>query len=340
MTLPISHQSALSNPVLVEVWRGSEIESVHRGAACVADATGAIRAAWGDVDRPIYPRSAVKMIQVLPLLESGAADRFQLDDLEIAIACASHNGEREHARVVENWLTRIGVTCNVLECGCHQPFSEQAALDLAASHQTPTPLHNNCSGKHAGFITTALHLAIPMRDYINSSHPIQQHVTAALCEMTDFDLERAQPGIDGCGIPAYAIPLHSIARAMAKLASPSSLSVTRASGIRRIFHAMVTHPWLIGGTGRFDTEAMQMGSGEFVVKMGAEGVHVAVHPASGLGIALKIDDGTRRAADVAMGAMLQLFGFLADRTSPAHDALFNNRGEKVGVIRAVFPPRA
>jgi L-asparaginase II len=329
----------LSNPVLVEVWRGSEIESVHRGAACVVDATGVIRAAWGDVDRPIFPRSAVKMIQALPLLESGAADRFQLSDTEIALACASHNGERQHVRVVEDWLTRIGVTGDVLECGCHQPLNEKASLDLAASHQTPTPLHNNCSGKHAGFVTTALHLAIPMRDYISCDHPIQRHVTAALSEMTEYDLERAQSGIDGCGIPTYAIPLQSVARAMAKFASPSSMSAARASAIQRIFLAMVAHPWLVGGTGRFDTEAMQMGSGQFVVKMGAEGVHVAVHPASGLGFALKIDDGARRAADIAMGEMLQLFGVIAYRTSPAHDALFNGRGEKVGVMRAVFPPR-
>ena len=337
MSIDLSPQRVPLNPVLVEVWRGNEIESIHRGAACVADAAGVIRAVWGNVDHPIFPRSAVKMIQALPLLETGAADYFHLTDTEIALACASHNGERRHVQAVQDWLTRIGVTSAALECGCHQPLNEQAALELAASHQAPTALHNNCSGKHAGFVTTALHLAFPTRDYVNGLHPIQQHVTAALSEMTDYDLESARSGIDGCGIPTYAIPLRSLARAMAKFALPSSLSAGRAKAIRRIFQAMVAHPWFIGGTARFDTEAMQMNAGQFVVKMGAEGVHVAIHPASGLGVALKIDDGARRAADAAMSAILHFLGFVE---APMPNVLSNSRGEKVGIIQAVFPPSA
>src|SRR6267154_1654993 len=161
MSTVLSPQPAPPNPVLVEVWRGNEVESIHRGSACVVDATGEIRAAWGDIDRPVFPRSAVKMIQALPLLETGAADYFHLTDIEIALACASHNGEKRHVQGVQDWLTRIGATPATLECGCHQPLGEQAALDLAASHQAPTALHNNCSGKHAGFVTTAFHLGIP-----------------------------------------------------------------------------------------------------------------------------------------------------------------------------------
>jgi L-asparaginase II len=334
MPTEFSAQRPPLNPILVEAWRGNEIESVHRGAACVIDSSGAIRASWGEIDRPIFPRSAVKMIQALPLIETGAADYFHLTNTEIALACASHNGEPRHVQAVDEWLMRIGVGPAALECGCHQPLNEQAALDLAASHQLPTVLHNNCSGKHAGFVTTALHLAIPTRDYVDSRHPIQQHVSAALAEMTDYDLASARSGIDGCGIPTYAIPLRSLARAMAKFALPSSLSNRRTDAIRRIFQAMVARPWFIGGSARFDTEVMQINAGQLVVKMGAEGVHVALHPASGLGVALKIDDGARRAADAAMSAILHFLGFI---DVPAPNPILNNRGEIVGILRAIFP---
>jgi L-asparaginase II len=324
--------SVTANPILVEVRRGHTVESVHRGAVAVMDAKGRHVLLEGDVDRPIFPRSAVKMIQALPLLESGAADRFQLADSEIALACASHSGEPGHVAAVEGWLSRIGFPVEALECGSHDPFDEKSARALAAAHHLPSPLHNNCSGKHAGFLTTARHLGLAVRDYVRKSHPLQQHVTMALGEMTEFDLGDAPCGIDGCGIPAYAIPLRHLALAMAKIASPGSLTRLRAQAAGTIVRSMLAQPWLVAGSGRFDTRAIEAGGRKFVVKMGAEGVHVAIIPAKGLGVALKIDDGTRRAGDTVMAQILHFLGLIDESQVDelGRSRLINSRGELAG----------
>ena len=325
------------NPVLVEVIRGDGVESVHRGAAAIVDARGHLVAAWGEVNEPIFPRSAVKPIQALPLIETGAAAHYNLSEQEIALACASHNGESQHVVIVERWLHRLGLTPQTLECGCQTPMDEQAAVQLLAAHQRPTALHNNCSGKHAGFLTTALHLGERTEGYIQAEHPVQRRVAATLAEMSDYDVLRSPFGVDGCGIPVRSLPLSALALAMARLIFPDPASPTRTSACKRVFEAMVSYPWLIAGSGRFDTIAMQAGGGRFIVKMGAEGVHVAAIANSGLGIALKIDDGGRRAADVAMAALLKQFGALeADTALTAaflSASVMNNRGERVGEVR-------
>jgi L-asparaginase II len=214
-------------------------------------------------------------------------------------------------------------------------LNEQAAQDLLAARQSPTPLHNNCSGKHAGFLTIALHKGCSLRNYIAPSHPVQRLVTDTLSEMTEVDLERTPCGIDGCGIPVHAMPLRAIAHAMAKLAVPEALPPPRAQAARRIVAATLAEPWLVSGTGRFDARAMAAGGrARFVVKMGAEGVHAAIAPGAGLGIALKIDDGARRAAEVVMAAMLRFVGLLSDEAYGAlvAEPVRNNRGELVGKI--------
>jgi L-asparaginase II len=324
-----------ANPVLVEIHRGNGLESSHRGAAAIADSRGDIIAAWGDIDRPIFPRSAVKMIQALPLIESGAAERFRLTDEHLALACASHSGEPVHVRAVEAWLAQIGLDGNALECGTHEPFSDSAARELIAARQRPSPLHNNCSGKHAGFLTAAHHMNFPIRAYIDKSHPIQRLVTAALSEMSELDLGQTPIGIDGCGIPVHALPLRNLARAMAKFASPGKFSGSRGEAINRLYDAMHAHPLLVGGSGRFDTRAIAAGDSRFIVKMGAEGVHIGIAPKLGLGIALKIDDGARRAAELAMATLLQSLGLVdhAVATSLAVDHVSNTRGDQVGTVR-------
>lgn len=329
---------AAANPILVEVTRGDEIESVHRGSAAVVDARGRVIAQWGDIDGLIYPRSAVKPIQALPLIESGAATRFGLSDKEIALACASHNGEARHVARVERWLRHLGLTPRALECGRQIPMSEHAAAQLAATRRQPTALHNNCSGKHAGFLATARHLGEQTRGYIHAEHSVQIRVAAALAEMSGYDVMRAPCGIDGCGIPVRALPLSALARAMAGFARPDPASPTRLAACNRVYSAMTTEPWLIAGTGRFDTLAMQEGNDAFVVKMGAEGVHVAAIRGSNLGIALKIEDGSRRAADVAMAALLRHHGAFRRNALPlaafSPMPIMNNRGERVGMVRS------
>jgi L-asparaginase II len=323
------------NPTLVEVHRGNGLESSHRGAVAMADSSGNIIASWGDTVSPIFPRSAVKMIQALPLIETGAAERFRLTDEHLALACASHSGEPGHVRAVETWLTQIGLKGDALECGTHDPFDAAAAHELIAAGQHPSALHNNCSGKHAGFLTAARHLDFSIAAYVDGSHPIQRLVTSAIGEMSELNLGETPAGIDGCGIPAHALPLRNLARAMAKFASPEQLGRSRGIAAKRLLAAMTGHPWLVGGSGRFDTRAMVVSGSRFAVKMGAEGVHVAIVPGLGLGIALKIDDGARRAAELVMVTLLQSLGLVGGAAAEPFvaETLVNSRGERVGVIR-------
>lgn len=298
------------NPVMVEVTRGGVVESRHRGAAVVVGAGGGQVASWGDVDRPMFPRSAVKPFQALPLLESGAADHFQLSEEEIALACGSHGGEFEHVHTVAGWLCRIGLTPEDLACGAHPPLSEAAAVALVRKGEAPSALHNNCSGKHAGFLTTALHLGEPVTGYAGPVHPVQLRVKMVLAQISGADLGERMRGIDGCGAPAFAMPLRNLALAMARLADPGHLNRLRAAAIRRIVRAMTGQPYFVAGRGRFDTAIIHAGAGDVVVKSGAEGVHAAALPRRGLGIAVKIDDGGKRAAEAAVAALLERYGDL------------------------------
>ena len=329
-----------ANPVLVEVVRGDAVESRHRGAAAVVDAAGRLVESWGDIGRPVYARSAAKPLQALPLIESGAAARFRLTDIEIALACASHSGEAEQTLVVAAWLERLGLSPTDLECGAHMPMDEAAARAIIRNGGQPSALHNNCSGKHAGFLTAAVHLGEPTAGYIGLNHPVQQRVTAALAEMAGFDAYRAPKGVDGCGIPVIGLSLEALARGMARLGAPSSvLGEGRVAACRRIVTAMVAHPRTVAGTGRFDTIAMGAGRGAFATKTGAEGVYVVIAPGRGLGAALKIDDGASRAAEVAMAHLLDHLGLLDDAGRMGLSAylaprLRNWAGTPIGALRA------
>ncbi|MBI2236236.1 MAG: asparaginase [Magnetospirillum sp.] len=327
------------NPVLVEVVRGQHVESRHRGAAVVADAAGRVVAAWGDGERPVYPRSAVKPLQTLPLLESGAAAAFGLGAEQIALAAASHGGDPRHVAGVAAWLERLGLGPDALECGAHPPSDPAAALALVRAGEAPSPLHNNCSGKHTGFLTLACHLGVDRRGYIGRDHPVQQRVARTLFEMTGE--ETAPWATDGCGIPTFALPLHALAMAMARLADPAGLAPARRQAAGAIVAAMIAHPILVAGSGRLCTEVMQAAP-RIAVKAGAEGVFAAILPELGWGVALKIDDGAARAAEVAVLALLDRLGALggvalqrlAGRMRPP---VVNVAGKVVGELRAVLP---
>ena len=328
-----------SNPVLVEVTRGAAVESRHRGALAVVRVDGTIVAQWGDIEAPVYPRSAIKPIQALALVESGAAERFSLGAEALALACASHTGEPCHAAAVGGWLERLGLGAEALRCATQIPRDEASANAMVLAGARPTALHHTCSGKHAGMLTTALHMNEPIAGYLEPGHPVQRRVGRILAEMGGCDLTDAPLGVDGCGIPTIAMPLAAVALAVARLAAPEGLAPKRAAAARRLFAAMTDHAYMVAGRGRFDTIAMQAGGGAFAVKTGAEGVHVAAVPGKGLGIALKIDDGAGRAAEVAMAALLQHLGALDDGTraalAPYLDApVHNNAGLRVGTIRA------
>lgn len=334
---------AAKNELIVEVTRGDMVESRHRGACVVVRAAdGGTVHAWGDADRVIYPRSAIKPLQTLALIETGAAGSFGLGPGELALASASHGATPEHVGLVAGWLERIGLGPGDLECGCHEPMDKDAAKALARAGETPGPLHNNCSGKHAGFLTTAKHMGEPTKGYSKPDHPVQQRLLAMLSEMGDADLTTAPRGADGCGIPVIGMPLSAFALALARMADPKGLDEDRADASGRILRAMAANPRLVAGPRRFDTVAMEAGvkstGGTFVVKSGAEGVHGAILPALGLGVALKIDDGSKRAAEVAMAAVLDHLGVLDGAAKTAMAAfleaeVINASGAKVGVIR-------
>jgi len=335
-----------THPILVDALRGGIVESCHRGSVAIVDADGAVRSALGDIDRPIFPRSAVKVLQALPLVASGAAERLGLSDEELALACASHRGEPAHARTAASMLAKAGLDEQALECGAHWPYDEGASRALAAAGQVPAALHNNCSGKHAGFVCLGCHLAGGqgvagfLRGYVQPGHPVMREVTAALQATTGFDLSTAVYGTDGCSIPTYAIPLRNLAHAFARVASGVGLSADHARAATRLRQAVARAPFMVSGTGRFDTVVMQRLGERVFCKVGAEGVYCAALPELGLGVALKMDDGnTARAAEVAMAALLERLldldeadtVFLRARSDmPLH----NWRGLPVGSLRA------
>lgn len=292
------------SPVLVDVWRGALAESRHRGAFVVADADGRVVEARGEVERVVFARSAIKPLQALPLIETGAADAFAVAPHELALACASHGGETQHVDAVAEWLRRIGLDEGDLECGAHAPYHAPSARALYAAGREPNAMHNNCSGKHTGMLTTAVHMKEHTSDYIRREHPVQQRVERALAEMCGVDLAAAPSGIDGCGLPQLGIPLAALARGIARFGAPDGLARDRAAACRRLAAAMIAHPVMLAGTGRFCTRATQAAGGKALLKTGAEGMYVAAVPAKGLGIALKIDDGAARAAEVVMAALL------------------------------------
>ena len=302
------------NPVLAVATRGPIVESWHRGAAAIADAEGKVVSSWGDVERAIYPRSAIKPLQALAVIETGAADAFGMSNAEIALACASHNGEPMHTEAVAAWLARVGLGVEDLECGAHPPSYAPAHDALIRAGRQSTPVHNNCSGKHSGMLSAARHKREPTRGYIRPDHPVQQRWISTVGEMCGVDLSRAPMGIDGCSIPTVAIPIVAMARGMARLADPRRLHAERAAACRRVLAATAACPDMVAGTGRFSTVVMAQTRGRVLVKGGAEGVYCSAVPGTGLGIALKIDDGAGRAAEAAMAAILRHLGAL-DRAS-------------------------
>jgi len=294
----------MSNPVLVEVMRGPLVESRHTGAVVVVDAGGKAVFALGDTAQPVYPRSAVKPMQALPLIESGAADKFGFGDEEIALACASHGGEPRHVEVATRMLARAGLDGSALECGAHWPSHAASTQALARSGGAATALHNNCSGKHSGFVCVACAAGIDTRGYVTAGHTVQREVRAAIEGLTGTGVSEDQCGIDGCSIPTWATPLLALAHGFAKFGTGQGLGPERAKAAARIRAAVAAQPFFIAGTGRFCTDVMTVFGARVLVKTGAEGVFCGVLPEQGLGIAIKCDDGASRAAEVAMAAMI------------------------------------
>lgn len=338
--------TAAATPLLVEALRGGIVESFHRGSVAIVDADGAVHTAWGDIDRPIFPRSAVKLLQALPLVASGAADALGLSQAELALACASHNGEPEHAQTAASMLAKAGVDAAVLECGAHWPYHDASLKALAARGESPGALHNNCSGKHAGFVCLGCRRAGGadlrgfLRGYVQPDHPVMQEVSGALQQATGFDLGRTARGVDGCSIPTFAIPLRHLAHAFAKVAAGRGLGTEFDAAALRLREAIAAQPHMVAGSGRVDTRLMQHFGARVCCKGGAEGVHCIALPELGLGVALKMDDGNNaRAADVVTAALIERLLPCSDEDravarSMSDVRLRNWNGIEVGRLRA------
>ncbi len=328
----------MTDPVLVEVFRGNLVESHHRGMVAVVDADGAAVLALGDVARPVLPRSAIKALQALPLVESGAADRYGLDEEELALACASHSGEPGHVEGVARMLAKAGLDPSALRCGAHWPLSQPAAFALARQKGAPSALHNNCSGKHAGFLCLACAMGVDRGNYWRPEHPVQREVHAVLEDLFGAALPAERCAIDGCSVPTWAVPTKNLARAFAKFGTGHGLAPARAAAAARLRAACAQNPWYVAGSGRFCTEIMRLLGARAYVKTGAEGVFCGALPQQGLGIAIKCDDGAGRASEAIMAAVIARFLPLddAERTALARFAqptLRNWNGIEVGSLR-------
>jgi L-asparaginase II len=328
----------MSYELLVEVTRHGTVESRHFGSAVVCDAKGNVVESWGDIECLVFPRSALKPMLAIQLVESGASDQYALKDAELSLACSSHQGEQMHQDLVASWLNRLGLNEEHLACGPVLPEHTESAHQLLASGQQGCRIHHNCSGKHAGFLTTAMHLDLALDDYHQLEHPLQQLSLDTLSDLADIDLKQYPIGIDGCGLPAPTMPLLQLGHATARFANPVDLSDYRAQAIYRLHQAITNEPLYIAGHGTVVSELNEVTKGAVLAKTGAEGVVTAALPGRGLGIALKIADGSARARSVALLAILDHLGALSDEEkhqlqSHISPAILNSTGIVVGEIR-------
>ncbi len=338
-----------TSAALVEVWRGSIVESRHRGHIAAVTGEGKTVAALGAPDTVTFVRSSGKPFQALPLIVSGAADRFGFTVQEIAIACGSHSGEPVHVETVRSMLRKIGCEEAALKCGVHEPFSAEVARELARNQQSPNVLQNNCSGKHAGMIALARHVGAPTETYDQWTNPVQQMIGRTVSQFSDVPLDRIAIGTDGCGVPVFGISVRAMALMYARLvAPPAAFDEHARDAAQRVVRAMISFPEMIGGSrARLDTELIKAGNGRLISKIGAEGVYtIGVLPCndwpSGLGLALKIEDGDdHRARPPAVIEALRQLGVLTKQeltalADYAPTAITNRRGERVGEARAAF----
>ncbi|MBX7054572.1 MAG: asparaginase [Pyrinomonadaceae bacterium] len=334
--------------ILAKVIRGDTVESVHRGHYLVIDGKGNTLASAGDPSTVTYFRSSCKSIQAIPFIASGAADRFGFSDDEIALAVASHSGERMHVEIAARMLAKAGFSEKDLRCGAHLPFNEQESQRMISAGEKPNQLHNNCSGKHAAMLALARHIGADPANYDLLSNPVQAAILERISEFSEVPASEIAIGIDGCAAPNFAVPVAAMARSFNNLLNPpDSFDDATRVACRRIVKAMIDHPKLVGGTGRLDTMIMEAARGALVCKVGADGVWLCgVSPSAkcpnGLTIALKIEDGDDHLSrPVVAVELLRKLGLLAANDLPevAPMPVRNRRGDVVGRIEAVIDAR-
>ncbi|RTE03628.1 asparaginase [Paenibacillus whitsoniae] len=330
----------LSN-IIVRATRGNITESLHRVHFALVNAEGALLAGAGDSRLLTFARSTAKLIQALPVLESGAAERFGLTEAEIALCCASHNGEAEHVSAAQGILSKLGLNPLHLQCGAHEPYHAPTAQAMRERGEKPTTLHNNCSGKHSGMLALCAQLGASPDTYMAISHPVQQAMLEAVSAMSNVAPRDMELGIDGCGVPVFGMPLDKLALAFARLGKPDGLPAARQAACRGIVAAVRKFPAYLAGEDRFDTQLIEVTGGRIVGKMGAEGMFALTIPDKGLGLSLKIEDGNQRALYPAvLEALIGLNLLTSEEAAKLADfrqpVIRNWQGTEVGRILPQF----
>jgi L-asparaginase II len=334
-----------TSDIAVRVSRGPITESIHRAHIAVMHVQGKLLHELGNPKFLTFARSTAKLIQALPVIESGAADRFSFTDGEIALLCASHGGEEEHVSTAGSILAKLGLGAEHLQCGIHEPLHLPTTLRMRAQHLAPTSLHNNCSGKHSGMLALATHTDVSHEHYLQFEHPVQQQMLQAVSEMSELPAGSIKIGVDGCGVPVFGMGIDRLALAFARLGCPDGLPEARVSACKRIVTAIRKHPYNLAGSDRFDTRLIEVTQGRVIGKMGAEGIFALTVPESGIGMVVKIEDGNERALYPAVTEALRQLDLLnsaeLEALSSFHvPTLRNWQGTEVGRIRPEFQLRS
>ncbi|WP_075618918.1 asparaginase [Paenisporosarcina indica] len=327
--------------ILVKVSRGELVESLHRGHVAVVNSKGELLYSLGNPLEVVYARSSMKPLQAIPIVETGAAEHYNFDHADLSLTCASHNGEDQHTNRVQSILERAELSYSDLQCGTHNPRWQDTYEALIKANGVVTAIYNNCSGKHSGMLATAKHMNESTDDYYKIDHPVQQRIMEAISDLTEVPKEDIAIGIDGCGVPVHGIPLHNLALGFAKLADPVQLPAKRQEAINKITTAMMEAPEMVGGTERFCSDFMRVLDGRMFGKAGAEGVYCIGDKETGIGIAIKIEDGNGRATSPVAVEVLSQLGLLGEHQKEQlneyhHPTLKNARKEKIGELLPDF----
>lgn len=323
--------------ILVEVTRGSLVENQHRGHVAIVNWEGKLLYSAGNPRHITYWRSSAKPFQALPVIESGAAHRYGITPKELALFCASHNGETMHTETVLKIFAKIGQEHSLLQCGVHMPYHQETAKAMLAAGQEPNSLHSNCSGKHSGMLTLVTHLGYDPSNYLDLDHPVQQTILDYIAEWTGYPREDIAIGVDGCGVPVHGLPVYNMSLAYARLSRPETYDETRADACKRITGAMTAHPEMVGGTDRFCTDLMRVAKGKLVGKAGAAGVYCVGILDEGIGITVKCEDGSGKGRDPVVVEILRQLGYLNEQQVKALEKYhrpqnINHRKEKCGEV--------
>jgi L-asparaginase II len=333
--------SEKQHELLAKVYRGSLVESMHHGSVVVVNHQGQLVAHTGNPDFKTFARSTVKLIQALPVIESGAADTFQFSEEDLALVCASHNAEVQHTDRASSILQKAGVSEDKLQCGPHYPYHAGTTEEMRERGEKPRSIHNNCSGKHSGMLALAQHLNAPFDTYTELAHPVQQLNLKTLSELSDVPADQIDIGIDGCSVPVFGLSLLGLAKAFARVGNPSGLSEARQKSTRRVLDAIRKHPFYIAGSDRFDTSLIQTTQGRLIGKAGAEAIFAVVIPEKGWGLVAKIADGNNRSLYAVVVETLNQLGLLSESELEAlkafHRPIVKNwKGQEVGHIETTL----